>query len=289
MVTVRRVVAISASAGAVLGALLGAVGGTRLLLRRQAAVARRRIGKPYDVAPDADRVYKRKRGEQLELVVVGDSIAAGLGAELPGETLGARLAKGLAKRTGRAVRLTTTAVVGAESSMLAAQLAGLDPAVRPDVAVVVVGGNDVTHRVPFAIAVRHLADAVADLQRRGAIVVVGTCPDLGALRPVPQPLRSILGRSSRQLAAAQRAAVLARGAHAVELAAVVGPFFVSNPDEMFALDRFHPSPLGYRRMAKAMLPSLLVALGVERHAPFGHHVPFAQRAPRGTRSVDGAR
>ena len=51
------------------------------------------------------------------------------------------------------------------------------------------------------------------------------------------------------------------------------PFFVSNPDEMFALDRFHPSPLGYKRTAAAMLPSVLAALGVLDDLPFGHHAP----------------
>jgi len=41
----------------------------------------------------------------------------------------------------------------------------------------------------------------------------------------------------------------------VALATVVGPFFITNPDEMFSLDKFHPSSLGYRRTAKAMLPA----------------------------------
>jgi outer membrane protein TolC len=42
----------------------------------------------------------------------------------------------------------------------------------------------------------------------------------------------------------------------VSLADVVGPFFLAQPDEMFAVDRFHPSSAGYRRTAKAMLPTL---------------------------------
>ena len=42
---------------------------------------------------------------------------------------------------------------------------------------------------------------------------------------------------------------------------------------MFSLDRFHPSALGYKRTAKAILPSVLVALGITEHAPFGHHAP----------------
>jgi lysophospholipase L1-like esterase len=103
--------------------------------------------------------------------------------------------------------------------------------------------------------------------------VVGTCPDLGALRPVPQPLRALGSRASRQLAQAQESAAVAAGAHAVSLAHVVGPFFITNPDEMFSLDRFHPSAAGYKRTAKALVPSLLAALGVEQDVPFGHRRP----------------
>jgi lysophospholipase L1-like esterase len=270
-------------AGVTLAVLGGVAGGTaygaRELLHRQAAQARRAIGKPLgEQAPDADRHYKRKYGEPVDLLVLGDSIAAGLGAEKAKHTLGGRLARGIAAGTGRSVRLRTAAVVGSESSMLAAQLASLPPGYRPHVAVIVVGGNDVTHRVPVAESVRHLADAVDDLRARGAEVVVGTCPDLGALRPVPQPLRALGSRASRQLADAQRAAALDRGARVVSLAHVVGPFFITNPEEMFSLDRFHPSAHGYKRTAKAMLPSVLAALGVVADVPFGHHAPGVDRS-----------
>lgn len=260
---------------AVLGGLGGATAyAARELLQRQAAQARRAIGKPLgEQAPAADRHWKQKYGEPVDLLVLGDSIAAGLGAEKPKHTLGGRLARAIARDTGRSVRLRTAAVVGSESSMLAAQLATLPASYRPDVAVVVVGGNDVTHRVPVADSVRHLAEAVDALRARGAEVVVGTCPDLGALRPVPQPLRALGSRASRQLAEAQRVAALGRGARAVSLADVVGPFFITNPEEMFSLDRFHPSAHGYKRTAKAMLPSVLAALGVVQDLPFGHHAP----------------
>ncbi|HRK47830.1 MAG TPA: GDSL-type esterase/lipase family protein, partial [Nocardioides sp.] len=147
----------------------------RLLLRRQAALARRLIGKPLgEQALDADKRYQKKYGAALDLLLLGDSIAAGLGAELPKETLGARLASRLAKATRRSVRLRTVAEVGSESSMLAAQLATLPSSYRPDLAVIVVGANDVTHRVPVAESVRHLEAAIAALRERGAEVVVGT-------------------------------------------------------------------------------------------------------------------
>ncbi len=264
-----------AAAGVAAGAL-GGTYGARELLHRQAAAARRLIGKPLgEHAPYADRVWKSSHGgEPLDLLLLGDSIAAGLGAERRKDTLGGRLAKGLAKRTGRSVRLRTAAVVGSESSELATQLESLEPAYAPDLAVIVVGGNDVTHRVPVVESVAYLEDAIRDLRARGTEVVVGTCPDLGALRPVPQPLRALGSRASRQLAAAQAQGAVRAGAHAVSLARVVGPFFISNPDEMFSLDRFHPSALGYRRTAAALLPSLLTALGLHDQVPFGHESPL---------------
>lgn len=264
------------AAGVALAGIGVTTGGGRELLRRQAAIARARIGKPLgEEAIPADKVWKRKSydGTPLRLLVLGDSIAAGLGAERPKDTLGARIARGLAAELRRPVALRTAAVVGSESSALAGQLDALPATYRADVAVVVVGGNDVTHRVPVATSAQHLEDAVVRLREQGTAVVVGTCPDLGALRPVPQPLRSLGSRMSRQLASAQAEVAVRNGAHAVSLAHVVGPFFITNPDEMFSLDRFHPSALGYKRTAKALLPSVLAALGHDLPVPFGHRPP----------------
>lgn len=244
------------------------------VIRKQADVARGVIGKPLgEEAHMADKVYKRKYTDTIELLLLGDSIAAGLGAEIPKHTLGAQLAKRIAKHTNRSVSLFTAAHVGSETSMLRAQLAGLPPGYTPDVAVIVVGGNDVTHRVRRSVSRSHLAEAVGSLRAQGTEVVVGTCPDLGALTALPQPLRTLARIASRRLAAAQRDVVTELGGRAVSLAHVVGPFFVAQPDEMFAIDRFHPSSAGYRRTAKAILPSVLAALGHEEKLPFGHHGP----------------
>lgn len=237
-------------------------GWVRRLLERQAAEVRKLTGTPLGFrVPAADKVYQQRYGDPLDLLLMGDSIAGGLGADRPSATLGARIAKKLARRTARSVRLRTTARVGAESKQLAEQLGTLEASYVPDVVVIVVGGNDVIHQTPTRVAAAQLAAAVGALEERGASVVVGTCPDLGALRQVPQPLRFLVGLRSRQLAAAQRAALRATGARVVDLARVVGPTFAEAPDEMFSpLDRFHPSSLGYRRTAKAMLPAVLSAL-----------------------------
>ncbi|MFJ6653031.1 SGNH/GDSL hydrolase family protein [Microbacterium sp. NPDC091313] len=251
------------SAAASVAALAaGATWGGRMLLRRQAAIARRRIGKPLgEEAPDADRVWRRAfDGDVLELLLLGDSIAAGLGAHRRKDTLGGRLAKGIADALGRPVRLRTAAVVGSESSELVGQLNSLPAEYRPDLALIVVGGNDVTHRVPVSASVMHLSAAIARLRAHGSEVIVATCPDLGALRAVPQPLRQLGSRASRRLAEAQADAALAAGARVFSLRRTVGPMFLSAPEEMFSLDRFHPSAVGYRRTAAALLPVALDAL-----------------------------
>jgi lysophospholipase L1-like esterase len=244
----------------------------RHLIRWQARTARAVIGKPLGDRPHtADRTYKKKYGDPIRVLLLGDSIAAGLGADEAEHTLGAQLALRLAKRTRRSVRLHTAAHVGSETSMLRAQLAGLPEGYRADVAVIVVGGNDVTHRVRVADSRRHLHDAISQLRARGTAVVVGTCPDLGALTAVPQPLRAMARLASRQLAQAQKEVATDLGGIAVNLADVVGPFFIAQPDQMFSIDRFHPSSAGYRRTAKAMLPGVLVALGYTDQLPHGVH------------------
>ncbi len=125
-----------------------------------------------------------------------------------------------------------------------------------------VGANDVTHRIDKSVAVRHLAQTVRDLRDAGAEVVVGTCPDLGTVEPVAQPLRLLARRWSRDLAAAQTVAVVEAGGRTVSLGDLLGPEFYERPHEMFSSDRFHPSPAGYARAAAALLPSICAALGL---------------------------
>ena len=207
-------------------------------------------------------MYGAGVGDPVELVVLGDSSAAGLGADLPEQTPGAVVARGLSAVAGKAVRLTTVAQVGAVSADLGEQLDRvLEQVPAPDIAIVMVGANDVTHRIKPAAAVRDLAKAVERLREAGCEVVVGTCPDLGTIEPVPQPLRLIARRLSRDLAAAQTVAAVEAGARSVSLGDLLGEEFRRVPHEMFSADRFHPSSAGYAAAAAAVLPSACAALG----------------------------
>jgi hypothetical protein len=140
-----------------------------------------------------------------------------------------------------------------------------------------VGANDVTHRIDKTVAVRHLEQTVRALRALGTEVVVGTCPDLGTIQPIPQPLRLIGRRFSRDMAAAQTVAVVEAGGRTVSLGDLLGPEFAERPHEMFSEDRFHPSPAGYARAASALLPSVYAALGVWSGEPTEERAPDTRR------------
>ncbi len=260
----RKIAATAAYGGggaAAAGAAIGALGYG--VIKVEAALARRVIGAPFDDSPDDSGVYGSGTGAPYEIVVLGDSSAAGLGVDAPHETVGAIVASGVAALTGRRVRVTNRAVVGAESSDLERQLASaLEDVLRPDVVLVMVGANDVTHRIDRPTAVRHLEQAVRRARALGSEVVVGTCPDLGTIQPIQQPLRSLMKRWSRDLAAAQTVAVVEAGGRTVSLGDLLGEEFATSPHEMFSRDRFHPSAAGYARAAAALLPSVCAALHV---------------------------
>jgi lysophospholipase L1-like esterase len=238
--------------------------GLLALLRLEARSARRRVDAQNlkQDPPSGDGVYGRARGraKPLVFVVLGDSSAVGLGVERAAETPGVLLAAALAELAERPVRLVRVAVSGAESCEL-------DPQVeralteRPDLALIMIGANDVTTRTRPAVSVRHLADSVRRLRDAGAQVVVGTCPDLGTVRPIAQPLRLLARRWSRQLAAAQTIAVVEAGGRTVSLGSVLGPTFAQDRS-LFSIDGFHPSAAGYASAAAVLLPALADAVGV---------------------------
>jgi lysophospholipase L1-like esterase len=250
-----------AAAAAVGGGGAGLLGGTLLaVLFAEAMLAKRAIGEPVGKPPVADGIYGTGAGTPISFVVLGDSTACGFGVDSPDETPGALLANGLAALSGRPVRLTVVAVSGAESHELDAQI---DRALcaNPDVALVIIGANDVTHRTLPSESVRLLVRGVRRIRDTGCEVVVGTCPDLGTVEPLAFPLRQLARRWCQRLAAAQTIAVVEAGGRTVSLGSLLGPEFAAAPRELFGPDRFHPSATGYASAAVALLPSIAAALG----------------------------
>jgi lysophospholipase L1-like esterase len=263
---------VALAAAATLASTGSAYVGARTFLSGQADQARRVIPKSWDVPPRADGVYTPGGGPverwhrgvpfDLHLMVFGDSTATGYGARSAEEVPGVIIARGLADASGKRIRLSTKAIVGATSKGLSGQIDAMFVAgPRPDAAVIMVGANDVTKLHGIGPSARRVGAAVRRLRASGAIVVVGTCPDFGVITAIPQPLRSVARSIGLRLARAQASAVRSSGGVPVPLADLLTPDFRQAPDVLFSEDMFHPSGAGYALAAKQLLPALCNALG----------------------------
>jgi lysophospholipase L1-like esterase len=246
----------------------------------ESKLARRRIAPAETDPPAADGQWRapgvKNKQRDIVLAMLGDSSAAGYGTHTDVETPAARIAVGLSALSRRPVRLVNVAVVGAQSSDLVGQVERVLPEL-PQLAVIMIGANDVTHRVRASESVRHLTAAIKLLREHDVEVVVGTCPDLGTIRPIAQPLRWLARRLSRTLAAAQAVAVVTADGRAVSLGDILGPEFATQRD-YFSDDQFHPSATGYARAADVLLPSAADALGLLTTAT--HAGPFTSTRAR---------
>ena len=237
----NRTVRVTAVFAGTIGGVTSAVYG---VLNRQSKYAQRVIGEPEAPPPVADGRYAPPGwtgpadADALRFAVIGDSLAAGLGAETAAGLPGVLLAKGLAETLGQPVDLTTYAIVGATTKDMIAQV---DEAVAtpPDVVLIVIGGNDVTTKMSIGASATLLGAEVARLRAIGAGVVVGTCPDLLPIRPLRIPLRWVASGWSRLLARAQDRSVRKAGGLPVALGEQVSPEFLLRP-EIVQLGPFPP-------------------------------------------------
>jgi lysophospholipase L1-like esterase len=285
------------AAGASMAAVLGAPGiagtagcvGAGAQATETVTVAATANGYDYDnanVSANANAAVTPMR-----FAVLGDSTAAGYGVDRPEDTPGALLSVALAEHTGRPVLLANAARVGACSDRLHEQIDQLlADGNAPQVAAIMIGANDITHRLPPVEAARQLGEAVTRLREVGCAVVVGTCPDLGTIRPIQPPLRWLARRWSRRLAKLQATEVYAAGGRSVPLGTLLGPEFAKR-SELFGPDRFHPSAEGYATAVAAMLPALAAAAwqivrepdrdrGSELALPFAFSAYGAAGSPR---------
>jgi lysophospholipase L1-like esterase len=246
--------------------------GARSLLIGQAEHARNVIPKSWDVPPRADGVYapgggpvqRWERGVpvDLHLMLFGDSTATGYGCRNADEVPGVLIARGLAEQSGKRIRLSTKAIVGATSKGLSGQVDAMFVAgPPPDAAVIMVGANDVTALNAISASAHRLGAAVRRLCASGAVVIAATCPDFGVITAIPQPLRWTARTRGLQLARAQAAAIKAAGGAPVPLASLVSAEFRHAPELMLSEDQFHPSAAGYALAASQLLPALCHALG----------------------------
>ena len=193
--------------------------------------------------------------EPLHMVWIGDSISAGVGASAPDATV-PRL---VAAELDRPVRLDVYASSGERvAGALRDQIPLLEVMPEPpDVAVVEIGANDVTHltdRDEFRGIYGQILER-ASATGSGHVLALGI-PAFGTAPRFLQPLRAVVGWLGRRLDAEVRAAAAASGATYVDIAGETAAPFAEDPDRYYAADDFHPSDAGYRLWAEAILGGL---------------------------------
>ncbi|GAB3139506.1 hypothetical protein GCM10027290_08800 [Micromonospora sonneratiae] len=261
-----RGVAARIGRAAVLTLVAGTVGGAALLAGEALVARNRRYAQPK-LGLALRSTIGPASAPPLRLVLLGDSSTLGVGVDRVGDTVGGQLARLLSPGTGpagvgeRQVLLSSVGVSGSRCADLATQVARALLGERPDVAVILIGANDATSLRWPGESATYLGSAVRRLREAGVEVVVGTCPDLGAVRAMAQPLRQVAGWLGRRTARAQARAVLASGGAVVDLAGETGPVFRADAGTLCP-DGYHPSADGYRVWAHALLPAVAHAVAV---------------------------
>jgi lysophospholipase L1-like esterase len=197
----------------------------------------------------------------FRLAVLGDSIGFGTGASRPADALGPRLAAALTA-DGFDVELHVLAVPGAVSADLAAQVRRAEPLLA-DLALVVIGANDLARFRPPPQAAGELGAAITALRLRGVDVVVLPAPDMSTVPFVPPAFRTVVRAACAQLQLQQATVAEAAGASVAAVSAAVGAAFTADP-ALFSGDRFHPSSAGYARIAAEVAPAVLAAARARR-------------------------
>lgn len=235
-----------------------------VLLGVEAAMTTRRefFATPdYTVEATLEREGTPPQGPAVEMVMLGDSTVAGLGAERVEDSLAVQTAQRVSDATGRQVHVRGLGISGAVTADVRDdQIPRIEGEV--DVVVIVIGSNDVTHLTP-PWSFDDLTESMlreAQRQAPGAAVVLGGIPLFGEARALDEPLRSVVEGYAGVLRGVQRtAAQSVRGAAFVDIAAEASPRFVGVEGAM-SRDQFHPGAIGYGFWADALAPAVAEAL-----------------------------
>ena len=178
---------------------------------------------------------------------MGDSSAAGVGAETQDDALASQLAAALAQRILRDVHWHLIAQTGLTSIGVLELLRG-QPLPAVDVAVVIVGVNDITHNVAVGHALRARSRIVRMLLSRAGVrhILFPGLPAVERFPLLPQPLAWYGGAQARRNNDLQ-----ARWAANASRSAFVShvPMDGFTHPKLMAEDGFHPSPVLYAMVA----------------------------------------
>lgn len=202
---------------------------------------------PEPPGPRAGR--EGRGGEELRLLVVGDSSAVGVGAPHQDLALARPLARQLAQRLDAVVRWTLLAQTGLTSASALAYLKASDVP-SADIAIAIVGVNDITNQVPMAQALKHRGEIAVWLEAHAEVgdVLFPALPEMERFPSLPQPLAWWAGQMSQRN---NRAQARWAGSWPLDRPRVTHvPMDGVMRSDLMAVDGFHPGPGLYARVAE---------------------------------------
>ncbi len=205
--------------------------------------------------PMGERTGNCGTGNDIGLLVVGDSAAAGVGVEMQQDALTVQLAAALAS-THR-VHWKLLAQTGDSSRDVLARLQDA-PAESFDIALVSVGVNDVTQGTSLRTWVANLQMLVHALQERFGVqrIVFLALPPMHLFPALPQPLRWWLGTRALQFNA-ELTDFANRTDRCLRL-----DWNMSFEMEFMATDGFHPGKPAYAVLAELAASSIREGSGL---------------------------
>jgi lysophospholipase L1-like esterase len=228
--------------------LLGA-GALATTLAAEVVAARRHRFLPAAEPPlEISGTIGPEDGEPLTLVVLGDSSVAGVGADAAEDTLTYGVAKALSDQYR--VSLHALGVSGSRLSHVVLDQLPQVEGLEPDIVLVCVGTNDVTHGTTLREAKRQLRLLVAGLAEAApnARVIVSGLPPAETAAAFHRPLRDLLGLRALLFTRLYRAELNPHGISVFDIAKLTKSAF-HGKREMFSADLFHPSSAGYAFLA----------------------------------------
>lgn len=201
------------------------------------------VGQPVPRPTIPRDVQTVGHGPALRYAIMGDSTTVAQGAQY---SQGYAVATAAYLGKTHTVRWINVGISGARAGDVAGTQLAQVRAFKPDIVLVAVGANDVTHLTPIGSVHASLSATIATLQRdnpKVRIVLTGS-PDMGSVPRFGPVARWLAGK--RTSALNSMVAGLARDKHVAfaPIAAKTGDTFRRHP-ELFAADKFHPTAAGY--------------------------------------------
>ncbi|MCU1229100.1 MAG: lysophospholipase L1-like esterase [Acidobacteria bacterium] len=179
----------------------------------------------------------------LTYVILGDSTAAGVGADYQ-QGIAVQTTAELSK--SHTVTMTNLGVSGARIHDVLKEQLPRAAAIKPDLVLLAVAPNDVTHLTCIGSMRRDLLAIVLRLRAANpnvAIVITGSA-DMSTPPRIPRLLRGIAGARARAVNRMFVSVAKQQRLTFAPIAAETGPLFKKDPS-LFGPDRFHPNERGY--------------------------------------------